>query len=173
MIDPESLCRIGILTKTHGLKGEVVCQYDDPSWAAAVGDHLLLLLDGIPTPFFIGGRRERSSVSHILLLDDVQSAEEAAELVGSEVLLERSALAPSEEDEEPPTLRYFIGFTIVDARGKTVGKVVEVDDQTANLLFAVETADRKEVLIPAHPDLIVGIDHQAGIITMQLPEGLI
>ena len=172
MIDPESLCSIGTITKTHGLKGEVVCQYDDPSWAEAVEDHLLVEIDGIPTPFFISSQRQRTSATCILLFDDVRSAEEAKGLVGCEVLIERSALQAA-EDEELPSLRYFIGFTLKDAHAGTIGKVVNVDDQTANLLFAVETDEGEEVLIPAHPDLIIGIDHKAGIITMQLPDGLI
>lgn len=171
MIDPDSLCPIGVITKAHGLRGEVMCLFDDECYVDAVTDHLLLTVDGIPVPFFITERRQRTARSTILRFDDVDSVEQAAALVGCEVLVERSTLDGNEEDR--PSLRQFIGYAVEDTEAGRVGEIVDVDDQTANLLFIVQTASGDELLIPAHPDLIAAINPDAGFITMRLPEGLL
>lgn len=173
MIDPDALCPVGTITKAHGLRGEVVCQFLDEAAAGVPTDHLLLLVEGIPVPFFIVGRRERGALGAILRFDDVDTADQAAALVGCQALLERDSLAFDEDDEEAPSLRYFIGFTLEDTTEGEVGEIIDVDDQTANLLFIVQTSGGEELLVPAHPDLIVDIDHRAGFVTMRLPEGLL
>lgn len=168
----EPLCPVGTLTKSHALRGEVVCQWDDAALARCIGDHLLLLVDGIHTPFFIAQRRERSATTSILRLDDIDTPEAAAPLIGCRIFIEQRAIEAAMDSDDTPPVRLLIGFTVSDTRSGIVGELVDIDDQTPNLLFIVETPSGEELLIPAHPDLIDSIDPATRLIAMHLPDGL-
>lgn len=173
MIRPDTLTAIGTITKLHALKGEVVCQWDEPALADCVDNHLLLLIDGIHTPFFIAQQRERSATTSILHFDDIDTPEAAAPLIGCQVFIEQSAIDEAIQGEDMPSLRLFIGFAVSDEQCGALGHIVDVDDQTQNLLFIVETPEGEELLIPAHPDLIAAIDPEQHLIHMRLPDGLL
>ena len=63
---------------------------------------------------------------------------------------------------------------VIEAEGgKVIGEIVDVDDSTENVLFVVEHAEGREVLIPIAEEFIDGIDHDARRIFMNLPLGLL
>ena len=65
-----------------------------------------------------------------------------------------------------------IGFTIEDASFGTVGKIVSVNDTTAQPLFEVERGPI-EILIPMNDDIIKKVDREHKKIHIEAPEGLI
>ena len=74
------------------------------------------------------------------------------------------------DDDEELTYASLAGFSLVDAvSGKTVGRIASIDDQTANILFELEDG----TLVPAHEELIAGIDKQQRQIMITLPEGIL
>ena len=160
--------RIGRLGKPHGVKGELLFQFDDDVFDRADADFLIIEVDGILVPFFIEEYRFRTDTTAILKLEDIDTQERARELTNSDVYFPR-ALTPQDEEEE---LRwsFFVGFDIVDARTtRTVGRIAHVDDQTTNILFELEDGR----LIPAAEELITDVDHDRHQITIDLPEGLL
>ena len=65
-------------------------------------------------------------------------------------------------------------FTVVDANThKEIGKIIAIDDSTANTLLEVSTNEGDSILIPVHDNLIANIDVKAMTVTMLLPEGLL
>ena len=60
MIREEEIYRIGRITRTHGVKGEVALQFTDDVWDRAEADYLVLCIDGIFVPFFMEEYRFRS-----------------------------------------------------------------------------------------------------------------
>jgi 16S rRNA processing protein RimM len=74
--------------------------------------------------------------------------------------------------EEENDWRLFIGYTITDQHGTTLGMIDAVEDSTMNVLFIVSDGD-KEHLIPATEDFIVAIDEKKKSLEMFIPEGLI
>jgi len=78
----------------------------------------------------------------------------------------------TESADKERSWSYFEGFKIEDEDGNLIGDIEYVNDSTENVLFSVNHL-KKEILIPAQEDLILGIDHQERIITMQLPDGLL
>lgn len=63
-----------------------------------------------------------------------------------------------------------MGFQIVDVKAnQAVGRIADIDDQTANILFELEDGR----LIPANDDLITDIDMSKQQITMTIPDGLL
>lgn len=53
-----------------------------------------------------------------------------------------------------------------------LGKIIWVNDDTANVLFVLER-EGKELLIPAIDEFVTGIDEEKKILNMRIPEGLL
>ena len=131
--------------------------------------YLICEVDGLLVPFFIEEYRFKTDSSALVKFLDIDSSEQAQQLVGSTVYFENKFIEEGSEDEV--SLNYFIGFTVKD--GETyIGTITDIDDQTENWLFVIEHGD-DELLIPAHEEFITDIDHQSRTITMDLPNGLI
>ena len=166
MIKQEEVYRIGRLGKAHGVKGEISLLCDDDVFDRVDADYLVLDVDGILVPFFIEEYRFRTDSVVLVKFDGIDTQERARELTGSDVYFPR-ALA---DESDSPSLSMLVGFAIVDAdTGKQVGSIASINDSTANLLFELEDGR----LIPAHDELIAGIDQQARTIAMHLPDGLL
>ena len=170
MIKKEDTYPIGCITKAHGLKGEVVFNFEDDIFDRVECPYLICEVEGILVPFFMKEYRFKTDSSALVKFEDINSAEQAMQLIGSEVYFENKYIEEGDADEV--SLNYFIGFTIKDTDGATIGTITGIDDQTENWLFHVETAN-DDVLIPAHEDFITEINHKDKIIEMDLPEGLL
>ena len=167
MIRKEEVFKIGRIGKTHGVRGEVMFQFDDDVFDRTDADYLILDLDGIFVPFFIEEYRFRSDSTAILKFDGIDTQERARELTGTEVFFPLS-LVP--DDEEEITLSFLVGFDLIEAKTKQqIGRIASIDDQTANILFCLEDG----TLIPANDDLITHIDKDSRQNTIDLPEGLL
>ena len=161
----EEVYHIGIIGKTHGVRGELSVHITDDVFDRVDADYIVLEVDGILVPFFIEEYRFRSDETVIMKLEDVDTQERARELTGCDVYFPRHLA-----DDDAPTLAFLIGFHLVDAAtGHRIGTIAAIDDQTANILFELE--DGK--LIPAAEELITAIDQDSRQITIQLPQGLL
>lgn len=162
--------RIGVVGKPHGVSGETLVYFDEEPYNDPDRESLVLIVDGIPVPFFIRGYRVRSAQAAIVSFFGVDSQRQAASLTHAEVCLERGEC--DEADEEALTLTALRGYTVAacgEGGGATdVGVIAGVDMSTANCLF--ELADGR--LIPAAPELIEDIDPDSRRVLMRLPEGL-
>ena len=52
-----------------------------------------------------------------------------------------------------------------------LGTVVDVDDATINVLFVIEKEDGSEILLPAHEEFRLNIDHKKKCVKVDIPEG--
>jgi len=174
MIDRNTLVSVGRYTRAHGVNGEIAAQVDIDAASIGAGTCLLSVIDGLVVPFFVENCRVRSSHAVLLTIDGIDSEAQTTLLAGREILMTRddyNRLMGGDDDERP--LDFFKGYTIVDDEGHTVGQITAVDDSTANVLFVVNGDDGSEHLIPAVPEMIVDLDDEARIITMDLPQGLL
>lgn len=171
MIRYEDTYRIGKITKAHGLKGEVVFVFDDDIFDRIDSDYLICDVDGILVPFFMEEYRFRNESSALVKFDGMDTAEAVQDILGAGVYFEKKLA--KDADEEEMSLHYFVGFTMKQAGGDTIGKIVDIDDNTANWLFVVERQGGGEAMIPAHEEFIYDIDHEAKEMTVDLPEGLL
>ena len=53
MIRDEEVYQIGVITRTHGIRGEVAMSFTDDVWDRAEADYLVLRIEGILVPFFM------------------------------------------------------------------------------------------------------------------------
>lgn len=176
MINRDQLIEIGKIQKLHGLNGEMTASITDPVFDDVKKcPYLVCEVDGIFVPFFIKSYRFRSDASILLTFDDIDTQEAASEFCGRELYFDRRCFTKKEAeayDAEAEEEDSFIGYTIVDTTIGTLGEVIDIDDQTANVLFIVQYGDT-ELMVPAADDLVVEIDDDSKTITMNLPQGLI
>ena len=168
MIKEQSVYKIGVIGKAHGVKGELSIQIDDDVFDRVDAEYLVLKLDGIFVPFFMEEYRFKSDSVALVKFEGVDTQERARELTGVEVYFPRE-LAEQDENAE---LSYsaLVGYTLIDDNsGKPVGTIAYVDEQTINIMFELEDGR----LIPASEELIVDVDQQARTITLDIPEGIL
>lgn len=192
MISDNDVYKIGTLTRTHGVRGEVAFQFTDDVWDRVEADYLFLRLDGLLVPFFLEEWRFRSDTVALLKFEDIDSADAAQRLVGADVCFPKE-LTPDDLDEEELTWQHFTGFEVVNIDDSQLmsdenkqhpsilnlqssillGTITEVLDQTANVLLVVTTPSGKELLIPAHEDFILEADHRQRRLFVSVPEDLL
>ncbi|MBR0036812.1 MAG: 16S rRNA processing protein RimM [Bacteroidales bacterium] len=176
MIKQEQLIEIGTIQKVHGLKGEMNVSvsnsvFDDVQRCP----YLVCEVDGIFVPFFIESYRWKGNASILLKLEDVDTIAQAEMFCGQPLYFDRRCFSKKEEkeyetvEEEEAGL---IGYMVEDVNTGILGPITDIDDQTANVLFMVDYQGQ-ELLLPAAEELIVGIDDEKRIITMNLPTGLV
>ena len=159
--------KIGTLTRTHGIGGELSMNFTDDVWDRADADYVFLEVDGIQVPFFLEGWRFRSDSVALLKFQDIDSSEDANEYVGADVYFPHS-LTPEPDEDDEYTWRHFTGWQVVDAQAGPIGIIDYVEDSTVNTIFCVDGK-----LIPANEDFIERIDAKERIVYMTLPEGLL
>lgn len=171
MIKREDVYRIGLLTKPHGIKGEVSFSFTDDIFDRNEEcDYLVCLMDGILVPFFIEEYRFKSDTVALVKFEGVETAEQARRFTNIEVYY------PTRYAEESDELswNYFVGFHVEDKQYGILGEIDAVDESTINTLFVIRKAkDNDEILIPAQEAFITGIDHKRRIISMDLPMGMV
>ena len=167
MIRKEEVYKIGRLGKAHGVHGEVSFQFDDDVFDRVDADYLILEIDGILVPFFMEEYRFRSDELAIMKFVDIDTQEQARELIGVRVFFPRQLA----DDDETTSVSWaeIIGFQLIDANtGITVGTITGIDDTTENFLFEVGS-----MLIPAARELITDVDTQSHTITVNIPDGIL
>lgn len=171
MITDHDVYKIGSLTRTHGVRGEVAFQFTDDVWDRVEADYLFLRLDGLLVPFFLEEWRFRSDNVALLKFEDIDSADDARRIVGTEVYFPKD-LTPEDLDEEELEWQHFTGFEVWQD-DSLLGTVTSVLDQTANVLLVVTTPDNRELLIPAHEDFVLEADHRQRRLLVSVPEELL
>ncbi|MDE7419472.1 MAG: ribosome maturation factor RimM [Muribaculaceae bacterium] len=176
MIKEDEITSVGKLLKTHALKGELNMLLDiDPGYLEE-GNPAVLDIDGIYVPFYAAGIRTKGSFSYLVKFEGIDSEIEAKKLVNKTVYALRERLKEymlDNYDEEYALYDDLIGWTIKDAEAGVIGKVVEIDTNTENELFIVETPEGNTVYIPLTEDFIEQMDEDHKTIIMRLPEGLL
>ena len=149
--------------KSWGASGEVVLSRPEGDLQDLKSQEpVFIAFDGLPVPFFFESVQARGG-RFIVKFEGIDTLAEAEELVGREVTFE------DETEEEEDTL---VGLQVRDSRTRRIiGEIVDSSDYGGNIVITVETADRGDVLLPIHEELIVGIHND--IITLDIPEGLI
>lgn len=171
MIRKEELYKIGKFNKPHGVQGELLFTFVDDIFDRVDCDYLVCEIDGIFVPFYIKEYRFKSDSSALVLLDGVETVEKARMFTNVDVYFPTELVGEAQQPEL--SVAYLIGFTAQDIHHGILGKITDIDDSTANVLFSVLQENGKQVLIPVHDELITEIDHKNKLITFDLPEGLV
>jgi len=162
---------LGRIVAKFSFKGEVLIKLDtdEPETYTEMESVFVEYNDNL-VPFFI----ERSYLHKSTLLrakfEDIDTEEDAEDMIGTDVYLPLSMLPKLPEDKF-----YFheiIGFDVVDATHGNIGKIVSINDSTAQALFEIEK-DGKQILIPMNDEFIEKVDKKNKTIKVKTPEGLV
>ena len=162
--------QVGVITNTHGLRGEVKVYptTDDP---ARFLDLEEVLLD-------IPGRERRVRIRSvkffkqfvILGFEGMDRIEDVEQLRGCPLVIDRKDAVPLEEGE------YFvadlIGLRVCREDGSEVGTLREVIETGANDVYAVARPGQKDLLLPAIEDCILDVRPEEGFMTVWIMPGL-
>lgn len=163
--------KLGTLTKTHGISGEVILKII-PQWEGYSPSPLYIFIDlqGGKVPFQLNSLRGKGSTEWIIAVDTINSDEEAQKLIGADVWMNESDLGEIDEDTMHSTL--LVGYAIEDVNFGPLGKIKGVTEIHKNPLLEIDY-NGKEVLIPLQEDFILSVDKTKKVMVLQTPAGLI
>ena len=156
----EDLLRVGVITQTHGIRGEVKVfpTTDDPMRFKKLKACVIQL------------KREtvQLEVQSVKGYDNINDIEQ---FVKKDLMVTRDNAVKCEPGE------YFIcdliGLKVVTDDGKELGTLTEVLETGANNVYEVTTTNGKQVLIPVIDECILAHDMEAKTVTVHLLDGLL
>ena len=167
----ENLLRVGVISSTHGVKGEVKVfpTTDDPARFKSLKkvmldtgrEHMDLEIQGVK--FF------KNMV--ILKFKGFDSIDEIEKYKGKDLLIWRDQAVKLGPDEN--FIIDLIGLRVVTEDGAEFGTLTDVIKTGANDVYEVRTGEGKDVLLPAIKDCVLGVDLEEGIITVHIMDGLL
>ncbi len=148
----EQYFRIGVITTTHALAGEVKVYptTEDPRRFEEL-DTCYLLDRGSYRPLTIRSCRYFKNLV-ILGFEEVGSIEEAQLLKQKELYVDREHAIPLEEGEY--YLADILGSTVTDEEGNVLGTLSDYMETAAQLIYKIKTEKGKEFLVPAVDEFI-------------------
>ena len=141
----DDMLRIGVVTKPHGLKGEVKVYptTSDPERFKDCDEVYLVTKKELLTLHVTGVKYFKKQV--ILKFKEFDRIEDVEDFHQCDLMVTRDEAIELGEGE------YFLydvpGCTVVDENGQTIGEVKDVLETGANPVFVIETTDKKEVLL--------------------------
>lgn len=148
--------------RAHGLKGEVHAQSftADPLALTDYGD----LTDSKGRVFKIAAIRAQGT-GLVLRLAGVTTREAAEALNGVELLLPRTAL-PATEDDDDFYYADLIGLDGVEASGEVVGKILAVHNFGAGDMLEMRLVNGKSAFVPFTKAAVPHVSVNAGTVTI-------
>lgn len=162
---------LGKIAKKFSFKGEVLIYLDtdEPELYENL-ESIFVEYNKNLVPFFIENSSFHKNDFLRVKFEDVDNEEEADAILNHEVYLPLSMLPKLEGNKF-----YFhevIGFEIEDKRIGIFGKIVSINDTSAQPLFEVINGN-VEILVPMIDQFLVQIDRENKKVIMDLPEGLV
>lgn len=172
-IDPSTPSRVGVASvrRSWGTDGSIaVTQFADGEIRFSPGDVV----------YIVGGRRATVVESHkagtatVLQLDVIRNTRAADALRGTIIEVEHDDLP---EAPEGAFYHYeIVGTKVRTTEGEELGVVLEIIVTGANDVYVVgkpgEIESKNQILIPAIADVVLEVDVNNGVVTVNLPEGL-
>ena len=148
------------ILKSYGTDGGVIINAPEVDIEERCKEPVFIDFDGLPVPFFIEETAPRGGAKYFLKLEDIDTIEQAEELVGKEVYF---------EDDGEGLEDGIIGYTVIDQNGKAVGCVTAFEDIPGNPCIEIAGG----TLLPCPDECILDIDEKKRTIKLQISEGLI
>lgn len=163
--------RVGVITTTHGIKGEVkVFPTTDDIERFKVLKQVFLDTGKEYIPLEIEGVKFFKQMA-ILKFKGIDDINEIEKYRGKDLLVTRENAIKLKEDE------YFV-YDLIDSEviteeGVKLGILIEILKTAANDVYVVRTQEGKEILLPSIKECILNIDAEKKIITVHIMKGLI
>jgi 16S rRNA processing protein RimM len=164
----KGLTKIGKVTSTHGVKGELVVVHDltNPKEMLKWEALMLEINKDSFIPFFIEQIKIISEESVLIKFEDVAHIEDARKITNTNAycspLIEVKSLRKNENEA-------LIGF-IIKHNDNIIGTIKDMVDNKGQELFVLDY-NGQELLIPIHQSFIKDVLPKTKTIVVDLPEG--
>lgn len=167
----ETYLRVGVISSTHGLKGEVKVfpTTDDTERFRRLKKVLLDTGKEYKSLEVAGVKFFKNQV--ILKFREFNHINEVEQYKGKDLLITRDQAVPLEENEN--FITDLIGMEVYTDQEQLLGILRDVLKTGANDVYVVESGEGKEVLLPAIPSCILDVDVEAARMRVHLLEGLL
>ena len=162
--------RIGSVLKSRGLKGELQAFIDFEEPDRLKFDALFIDTGGKLIPYFVESFKMPQKNTAYIYLEDIDHIDKTLPLIKRDIYLPNK-LKPKKKKSEFG-LKDLLNFIAVDVNEGELGEIVEIQELPQHLIATVYYQS-KEVMFPLNVDVIKGIDTVKGIVTVDLPEGLL
>ena len=167
----EELLQVGVITSTHGVRGEVkVFPTTDDAARFKQLKHVLLDTGREMKPLEIQGVKFFKQFV-ILKFKGIDNINDIERYKRCPLLVERKDAVELKEDE------YFIadmiGIQVETEDGEVFGTLKDVMETGANDVYVVTGQEKKEWLFPAIKECILNVDLESSTMTIHLMKGLI
>ena len=167
----ENLLQVGVITSTHGLKGEVkIFPMTDDVKRFLTLKSVLYKTGNNTATFEIEGVKffKKYVILKFKGLNDINDVEK---LKGLELFVDRKNAIPLKKDE------YFIadllGLAIFNEENQQIGILKNVMETGANDVYEITMNDGRELLLPAIKQCIKSVDLDEGKMIIHILEGLL
>ncbi|WP_028296437.1 ribosome maturation factor RimM [Olivibacter sitiensis] len=162
--------KIGYITKTRGLKGELQVYFDHEAYDEIDYELLFIEIDKKLVPFFVEQAQLHKNSTGYFFLEDIDHIDKAQALVKKSIYLQKEKLPVREEGEfYTSDLK---GFIVHDQTHGRLGEIIEINEFPQQDVATVNYNNR-ELLFPIIDDFIIEINEEDRILEVQLPEGLV
>lgn len=167
----EDYLRVGIISSTHGVKGEVkVFSTTDDLERFKQLKHCILDTGKEYRELEIEGVKFFKQFA-ILKFKGIDSINDIEKYKGKDLLVTRENAVPLEEGEF--FIADLIGSSVEEENGTYIGELVDVMQTGANDVFVVKRENKKEVLLPFIEECVKEIKIEEKKILVYLMPGLI
>ena len=167
----EDLLKVGVITTTHGVRGEVIV-FPTTDDAERFPELEYVLLD-------TGSELRRLDINNvrffknlvILKFDGIDNINDIEKYKGKDLWIPREEAQELGEDE------YYIadlqGLNVVLEDGTEFGTLRDVMETGANDVYIIDSNEHGEVLLPAIKECILDVDLEKNTMTVHLMKGLL
>ena len=167
----EDLLKVGVITTTHGVRGEVKV-YPTTDEPERFLELKYVLLD-------TGRELRRLDIKNvkffknlvILKFDGVDNINDIEKYKGRDLWIPREEGQELEEDEY--YIADLLGMTVLLEEGTEFGTLKDVMETGTNDVYIIDSREHGEVLLPAIRECILDVDIEKNIMTIHLMKGLI
>jgi 16S rRNA processing protein RimM len=173
MLEPieNQYMEVGYVARSHGISGEVLIQAG--VFAPQLFDDIALVYiqnargDLIPARIeSVRVQQKQNRLTFFVKLEHVTDRNQAEELKGCTVYVQRSQVRDLIEEDEHITNDY-TSFNVYDENNRYIGVVSQVIDTPAHLILEVVTEDQGQLLIPFVDEYVRSSDTEARVIQCQ------
>lgn len=167
----EDLLKVGVITTTHGVRGEVKVYptTDEPERFLEL-DYVLLDTGRELRKLEIKNVKFFKNLV-ILKFKGVDNINDIEKYKGRDLWIPREEGQELEEDEY--YIADLLGMSVVLEDGQEFGTLKDVMETGANDVYIIDSAEHGEVLLPAIKECILDVDLEKNVITIHLMKGLI
>ncbi len=166
----EDLLQVGVITSTHGIKGEVkVFPMTDDNRRFKKLKECMLQYKEEWIPVKVQGARFFKNMV-ILKFEGIDNINDVEQYKQCGIFVDREHAVKLEQDE------YFIadllGIQVDREDGSLLGELTEIIPTGANDVYVVTDANQKEWLFPAIKDCILKVDMEKRRMTVRMMKGM-